>query len=586
MFDKKNQRIIVLLILAIIVGCIYVYPDIRFISELKEDYRGIAMSGTMDELAYLARINAFYKSVNFTLSGVDNYEHIGQPWTIGFFSESFLGALGKLLLISVVNLDILMSFLLPVALFILIYILTLRLSDSQSLSILSSAVILLGYHIVTKTPSLLKEVFYLTYSGPLWFLRPVSPQFHHIMLILNLIFIYKAIDSKKTYALWISAIILGLLFYTFVYYWTFIYAGLAILFLIFVFKRNFDNLRIIGFIFLLSLILSIPYWVNFYQLIHFPDYYRLEYLANVIYSRKPIIPIFHLFLIFFILLTYYRKKHDLSFWFIVAFSIGGLVCLNQHLVFGKTLFPEHWIGYSNKTFLIIALFSSLNNFKGSYVLKKISSNFAKMFMVGLILFLLFFLGFKQQDNYYNENKYRYTQKQLLSGAFSWLKGHTKKDEVALIDPFNSMLQKFPLSADILVYTNNFSFLPAFDAGTIRSKEEFEDRYFISLVLFGYTRVKAEEFIKYKNGAHFLSMKAMKEYGGVGMQPEYFNYLKDRFEIFNDEKELFLRLSKYRLNYILLSNGKKDDGGLNQKYKKNLLKVYDDGRFSIFKFENK
>ena len=82
------------------------------------------------------------------------------------------------------------------------------------------------------------------------------------------------------------------------------------------------------------------------------------------------------------------------------------------------------------------------------------------------------------------------------------------------------------------------------------------------------------------------MKAMKEYGGVGMQPEYFNYLKNRFEIFNDEKELFLRLSKYRLNYILLSNGKKDDGGLNQKYKKNLLKVYDDGRFSIFKFENK
>lgn len=582
---EKSQKIILLAILAVIIGCIYVYPDLKFIYGLKDNYHGITLTGTTDELTYLGRINAFYKGNDFTLSGFDNYEEAGKPWTFGFFPEVFLGAIGKLLGISVVNLDILMSFLLPALLFILIYILVSKLSGgSFYISLVTSSFILLGYNVFTIRASILKRIFSLVFPTPLWFLRPISPQFNHIMLILALLFIYKALDSKKAYSFWIAAAVVGLLFYTYSYYWTFIYTGLFVLIALFAIGKNFNLCGKIILMIAVSFTISIPYWINFWHLIHFSSYSDLLFFNDVKSARAPIIPLAHLAFIAFIIFANYKKRNTLEFCFMAAFLIGGLVCINQHLVTGKSFLPGNWINYSNKTFLIIALFSSLDNFRGSYFIKKFDKKLPIPIAVSLFLSALLFLGFKQQDNYYNAWKFAYTRKQSLGGAFSWLKEHAQKDDVVLVNPFNSMRQEFPAFADILVYTDCYSFLPVTDL-TLRSKEALEDRYFIGLRLFGYGLKEAEEFIKYYHGAHFVFMGALKEYGGRGIEPEYVDYLKGKFNLFLDEQKLLSKLDKYRMNYILVRNDDRvSEIEARQSNNIGISRVYADAKFSILKFK--
>lgn len=585
MVNRKFKSALIISVFALIVGCIYVYPDIRLICELKNNYHGIAITATNDELIYLGRINAFYKGDNPYLSGFDNYECRGQPWTLGFFPEVFMGSIGKILKLSVIQLDILMSFILPIFLFLLIYALSLKLSNSRILSFTSSTCVLLGYHIFTGKSAILKNILSLKYDEPLWFLRPISPQFNHIMLILVLLLIYIALESKKSYASWASGIALGLLFYTFVYYWTFVYAGMFVMVLIFMMKKRFNYLRRVVFILLLSSVISIFYWINLWRLIHFPHYGDLEYFNNFIYTHRPVLPLLHIFLTIFILFTYYKKVKTLSFYYIAAFLIGGFICLNQHILTGKLLFPGHWIGYSNKTFTMIALFVSLKNFQGNSIIKKIfNSIFIRISIVCTVLCILFTFALIQQNNYFKTNKLFYVQKQVLANAFGWLKSHTSKNSVILTDPMNCMERhNFPEPADILVYTYGFSFLPVAN-NTMRSREELIDRYLISLAILGYTQDEVRDFCMYRNGINFLSMGAIEEYGGRKIDPGYISYLEKKYRSLEDISTLFSVLEKYRLDYILADKNEVKKRGILRKYN-SLSTIYDDGEYVILKLSH-
>ncbi|MDD4910422.1 MAG: hypothetical protein PHR44_07100 [Candidatus Omnitrophica bacterium] len=579
---KGLRKIVLLLALAAVIGCIYIYPDMRFRYELGDDYRGISLTTTSDEDKYLGRVNAFYKGGNPTLSGFDNYEHVRQPWTFGFLPEAFSGVVGRVLGLSVVRVDILLSFILPAVLFLLIYRLIFELCGSQNLGILGSAGILLAYRFFTGKIWILKELLTLKYAEPLWFLRPVSPQFNHVMLILSLLLVYKALYSRGRLIPWAAAAAVGSLFYAFIYYWTFIYAGLFVLMILLALKKEYALLRRMMLIIAVSFIISIPYWLNLRQVMHHPHYDALRYFNDVVYSRKLILPAFYL-IPTLLIMSFYREKRSIRFAFIVSFLAGGLICSNQHLISGMTLFPGHWLGYSNKTFLIIALFSSLNGLRLPAGI--VSSRLLQELSFRVILVLMAVSALSQQTHYYHVYKARYAQRQSLSAPFSWLKEHAGQDDVVLVDPFNELKQADPTPGDILLYTNNFIFLPLF-IGTIRSKEELEDRYFIALSLFGYDSRDAEEFIRHGNGAHFVCMGAIKEYGGRGIDQEYIDYLKGKSKLFLNGKYLADKLSKYRLNHILVRNEERKSRVEESVLRNNIgiSEVYDDGKFSILKLD--
>ena len=577
----KNRIAAIVLLFALLVGLIYIYPDMEFVRSLKGGYQGIIMTATNDELKYLGQINAFYKGGNPTLSGFDNYEHKGEAWTFGFLPPLLLGALGKALAVSVTRLDLVMSFILPALLFVLIYILAFKINNSPVLSILSSFSVLLGYHLFSGKFNILNQVFKLKYSEPLWFLRPVSPQFNHILLILSLISIYIALGEKKRGALWVSGILIGSLFYTFFYYWTFIYAGLLVFLFIFLAKKDFGSIKSVLTIYLVSFMISIPYWINLWNLVHLKNYADFEYYINVLHTRNLILPVPQTLLAVFIIAAFYKKKKDFSFYYILAFLAGGILCINQQIVTNKLLFSGHWIGYSNKTFLIIALFASLKNFKDNFLFARLNkagfvSRYASLCCVGLLVFSAFI----QQDGYLNRNRPFYARKQHLSGALNWLKANTAKDDVVATDPFNNMKNALPEAEDALVYSHNFNFIPV-SAGTLRSQEELEDRYLISLAILGYNQNEAREFIAYNNGIYFICLNASKKYGGKGPRPGYFDHLNDKYSGFLDNKMLLSMLKKYRLNYILVDNAAQAARKIKAV---DVSKVYDDGKFTVYEVQ--
>ena len=103
------KKILIFLLLSLLIGAVYIYPDIRFMAELNNDFKGITLTGTADETFYLARLKGIYKG-DYKLANVGNYEHRNDIWFIPPYFEFILGSMGKALNISVPYLDIIFSF--------------------------------------------------------------------------------------------------------------------------------------------------------------------------------------------------------------------------------------------------------------------------------------------------------------------------------------------------------------------------------------------------------------------------------------------------------------------------------------------
>lgn len=571
---------IIIIFISLLIGLIYIYPDLCFVYELKNEFKGIALTATHDELGYLACIKAVYKG-NLTCSGIDIYEHRNALWTQPFFSELIEGSIGKLLRIDVIRLDILMSFFLPVILFWLIFILLLSLSDSKAYSLLGATFILLGYSVFTGTPvAILKEIFVThRFSEPLWFLRPISPQFNHIVFILTLIMIYSGIMQKKRLGVLLSVFLVGALFYVHPHYWTYIYVGLFLLLLSSFSIKDKNTLKSTSLIIILSFLISIPYWIHAYQIKLNLNYLDALTFAGLVYTHKPILPVLHIVLSIGIIAILWLLR-DVNIAFFASFLIGGLLCLNQQVVTGVTLVPGHWQGYTNKTFLIIALVYVL--FRIITRLKKGDAiRFFKLFKVSLFLGILFLyaIGFRQQDNYYRANKANMRERQAIAGVYNWLNRNTKNTDVVLTDPYNYLLGKSPYNLEVLTYTDCYTYLPIMYTSLL-SKEEYEDRILTALRFFNYPLETVNFYLTHVNGGYFFGLRAHPDYGNNLIPASEIKRIIDRYvSLYN--LDMIQAIKKYKVDYAIVENKYSPQYDLLIK-KNKLIPVYKDKNFSILK----
>ena len=122
MNKKLILKNIFLLILSLAVGIIHIYPDLKFIHELGNGFKGITFNATHDSSIYLGRINNIYKGYSKTMPSIDLYEHRNDPWTVPF-GELLLGAIGSGLHIPLNYFKIICSFFLPIINFWLVFVL-------------------------------------------------------------------------------------------------------------------------------------------------------------------------------------------------------------------------------------------------------------------------------------------------------------------------------------------------------------------------------------------------------------------------------------------------------------------------------
>jgi len=587
---SELKRVCMLLILFTIIGMVYAYPDIRFILVSGKQYKGIGLTGTSEELLYLSRINGIYKG-SINLSDIYCFEHQNDPWFRPFIGEFITGNIGKLLKISVVALDILASAILNIVLSFLIFIFSYQLSKSTRLSIIISFAIMLGYNILTANVSTLKEIFIAgNYAIPLWFLRPLSPQFYYIPFFVALIYINRAtnisasanrtdIAKAKAIAIAIAGVTLGLLFYCNVYYWTFIYAGLGILFLFFISKKERKSALSIVYIYAVSIIIAIPYFISVFKVINHPAYEYLQKNYMMVNSHKVFLYIPYVIPAVFIIILLLILKHE-SRLFIASFLIGGIICLNQQVVTGKIMLQQ-WSFYTNKTFLIISIIVSVKlifteaiKLKFIRYINFINSNLSKTVLSGITVLFFILTAFLQQNNYYRRNKEYFLEKQKLAGAYKWLRENTDKDDVVLTDPYQDFSNHLTNYRFLLTYTDNFSYI-AEPACMLISEQEVVYRILASLIFLGYSEDDMEKYINiikqvYKSADPYIWIYPPSE--------DYFKMLRTEYKALGQENPIDA-LKKYKTDYILIENEVANK--LARKYSNNLMTAYKDTDYTVF-----
>ncbi|MDD4979764.1 MAG: hypothetical protein PHC54_00630 [Candidatus Omnitrophica bacterium] len=576
---KHTRKALLLVILLTIIGMIYIYPDLRFILESGKHYKGIGFTGTSEELWYLSRLNGIYKgSVN--LSDIYCFEHQNDPWFRPFIGEFIVGNIGKMFEISVVNLDILASAILNIILSFLIFTFSYQLSKSVRLSIICSFAIMLGYNIFTTNAHILKEVFIAgNYAKPLWFLRPLSPQFYYIPFFIALVYTNRATNlSANKNNIAIAGITLGLLFYCNVYYWTFIYAGLGVLFFsFFLIKEKRGALNVI-YIYAISIIIAIPYLISVFKVINNPAYGYLQKNYMMADSHKIFLYAPYTIPAVFISILLVTFKHKSRF-FIASFLIGGIICLNQQVVTGKIMLQQ-WSFYTNKTFLIISIIVSAKLIlDGIGKLKLIRYNFlnnelCKTALSAIAVSVFIILAFLQQDNYYRINKEYFLEKQKIADVYKWLRENTNKSSVVLTDPYQDFSSHLTNYRFLLTYTNNFSYI-AEPACMLISKEETTYRILASLIFLGYSRDDIENYINMLKQFY----KSADPNNWIYSPSEgYYKIIRNEYNVLEKGNPVDM-VRKYKIDYILVKN--KIASKLASKYVNNLIVAYQDTHYTVF-----
>jgi hypothetical protein len=578
---KNIHNIFVVLILSTIIGAIYIYPDIRFILEAGKEYKGIGLTGTSEELLYLSRLNGIYKG-SYDLSDIYIFEHQNDPWFRPFIGEFIVGNIGKILKVNIVTLDILMSAILNIILSILTFIFSCQLTKSVRLSIICSFAIMFGYNVFTADSSILKEIFTLNYSKPLWFLRPLSPQFYYIPFLISLINTNRAINpSAKKRDIAIAGMILGLLFYCNVYYWTFIYAGLGVLFSVFLLIKERSAALNIIYIYAISIIVAIPYLVSVIKVINHPAYKHLQETYMMFNSHKVFFYTPYIIPAIFISIVLFIFEHKSRF-FIASFLIGGIICLNQQIITGKTILQQ-WSFYTNKTFLIISILVSIyltaNKFLKHYFSEhsiSISNNFYKTILVTIVVLFFTSTAFSQQNNYYHANKKFFLEKQKLSSPYKWLKENTNKTDVVLTDPYQDFYNHLTNYRFLLTHTNNFSYIHE-KACMLILEEEANYRMLSALIFLGYGELN---IMKYIDKQKQLFNSADPYIGIFQPSEDYYENIRIMYKTLAEREPLEL-LKKYKVDYILIENSDRFEKIIS-KYSNKLVTAYKDKHYAILK----
>lgn len=580
---KVNKNIFILVVL-ILVGALHVYPDLKFIFRQGDSFKGVPYLAGNDETVYLSKLSAVIYRGDLRLTNPGTYEHQGGPMFLPSLAEIIEGLLGRSLSLAPWQTDILATFLFPAIICLLLYFLSLQLSGSFKFSLLSALAAMLAYYWLTSN---IGAIFSLStdYLNPaLIFSRPISPQFHFIPFLITLYLIYRSIFKDSSYFIAILAgIFSGLLFYTSLYYWTFVFSGLALMFVIDCSRGKRERFKRYLLIALTALVISIPFWASYLMVNQLPYFDEIFKRMGGIYTHAADIPLIETgFLLFLIFMRFFVPGEKEQLYYMISFVGGGLICLNQQVITGKTIQPEHWRLLNNKIFIILSIFVC-----ASFLFRLIEkSGFYRMLLKLLksapaFFFLclsFFFLGLTQQNFNYANRSPLSARLQEIGGALKYIHNELPDDAVILTDPFREKEEQL-----ISSLTKNYPYLSGsfFLTSTMRDAE-IKERYFAALHFYDYSPEEANGLFKVMNGGLFRGMAVHPSCGGSREGNEaYTANLKDEYASFV-KLEPLVALNKYKADYVLLNNTNRSRLISGKQIAAALMLSYDDGSYSIYK----
>jgi len=556
------------LLFAVLVGLIYLAPYIIFSAFLGDKYQGIPMIATANEDFYLARMQEIIDG-HPMLGSFAFYESKNGPSLTPPTAEMFYAIPSLLFGISLMKILIASKFILPFILFLLVYFLINKITTSSHLlsnklnAIAGAMLVTLGYDLVDYRSIWLYLTGKIILGGNfLTWARPVNPVMGAIFLFSFLICVWSIIQKSqyKKSSVILASVFLALMIGSYFFSWGTAVSVLAVIILIYIFKKEFKVVKNLLRVVLLTAIAASPYWYISFKAGQSPWYKGALLRNGLFYTHYPILNKFLiaslLFYFIVVALSFIFRKERIKFidsiknWhlFTLALLLGGGWALNQQVVTGMTVWPYHFVQYTIPLAMVVLLALLYN-------IVKEWKPFLWALAVSIIASSSLIFGVTIQVNSYRTNFNHYVKLQSYKPIFDWLNGQPK-DAVVLVKidedaKFYLLSGLIPAFTHANIYALNWAY-------NSLSPDRIYDSFLTILRLKGVPPDKIEEYLRENPGeASGYLYSNFKGLLGVKDFPDFSDtILKERLKSFPAEYREFMsknfrtELKKYRLDYIL------------------------------------
>ncbi|MDO8594372.1 MAG: hypothetical protein Q7R93_02550 [bacterium] len=555
---------ILAVVFALLISVIYGLPMVIFPLSLGGDYQGVAMLRTANEESYLGRIHDI----------VDGHGTLGSPFLFEYKDQpplapptgEWLYALPALIFgVSLVTVLAVSKFVLPAVLFLLVYILILRLTGDGGWHAKLNAVagglfVVLGYDLVDYRTVL----SYLSGTDSpgsflLW-ARPVNPILGALFLfsfLLCVVAILRKTPRLKGAVLG-GAIFLAFMFSSYFFSWGMALSILAMLVLFLLIRKEYKTMGTLALIVPLGILFATPYWVGVWRASQSP-WYEVSVLRNGLFlTHYPILNKFLIATLLFFLLTItvdflLKKKKGIAVfaepWHLLtlAFLLGGFWAYSQQIVTGRTIWPYHFVQYTIPLSLVVI----------SVLLFRVIREHSKIFWAGLVSVIILSslsFGLYTQVSAYRQAHPYFEGLQHYGALFSWLNSREKDCVVFVNEDRPEMVM---LNTIIPAYTHCNRYVSR-ELYSLIPEERALDSYLVTLRLWGISPDRIEEYLRANQSeATGYLYSNWKGLFGVKDFPDFSDpLLERRLREFPEQYKAFMRkdfkkeLKKYRLDYIL------------------------------------
>ena len=538
----KNNKIPVLVGIAL--GLILLLPQLELIFILGEDYNGIPINEIDNDEFYNSRARDVYDG-NFLVKSPRVYWPEAEYAMIPALGEAVVAAIARVTGLSVGTVPLVTNFLFPFVLYLFLFVLFHALTRSRLVSILAAA----GVILISNLTFFPREFFtiFTDFSAltPSPYNRPVVPQVSSVVFFIFLLLFFLFLKNEKKPLLIASGVVFGLLFYTYLYAWTFATVLLGLYFLIFILRKQYTQAKKLLLIGLIGLGVSSFFWVNYFRVSALPVYDDMQKRFGFINSRTPIWNnLLFLDAIFILVMAWFKKSWSKNIQFVFLFVVAGFILINQQVITNYRFFPGHWHWY-----FIVPISIFIFIWFANFVVEKLNRTYLKITLAIILASLIFTNGILSQHAYFLKHKENYTDLQRFARVYDWIDQNTRKDLVILVnrDKFNT-----DLSEKLTVFTSAYSYLPDIaDRVYLIPQEYFRHAYFVSLFLEGKTNpetdVRQDDFrlmtvlFGFYNRYQFKCMACYTDEEITGLKDDYSEFLEQDFET---------ALKQYKLDYAI------------------------------------
>lgn len=583
---------------AIFVGFIYIAPNIFFIFSLEDAYRGIPMMQTANEDFYLARIQEILDG-HPALGSVFFFEYKDQIPLSPPTGELFYAVPSLIFDISPVHILILSRFFLPFILFLLVYYLVRKLTDSANFlsakinAIAAALFVTLGYDLIDYRTILNYLRGVSTPGDFLIWTRPVNPILGAIFLMSFLIFLWLIVQRRETkqqkFYIIGASVFLALMVTSYFFSWGIAISIIVALILIYLLKKEYKIVKNLIIVVISSFLLSLPYWYMALQAkqsfwyrdsvlrsglfyTHYPLFNKLMLAVLFVYLLSLFLPIFIRKIRGEEFVVYFGQWH----WFCLAFILGSLLVYIQQVLTGITIWPYHFVQYSIPLAIIVSmvLFYDIIRQKSQFLWKA---------MVSAVIFASLSFGIYIQVSTYKQSYSYYSDLQSYVQLFNWI-DRQERDCVILVK--EQAKAKYRLN-DLIPAFTHCNIYDSTSLSSIIPSSRIYHNYLVGMLFDGATSENISRYLEeHKKESQLHLFSNWKELFDVKDFPDIPDKAGEKSEnLAEDYRKFFAQdlksaLKEYRLDYILIEG---NIAGKAADLIKKLNLVYSSNNISVYKF---